>query len=289
MSANVEGMVREGANAAKAGRRDEARSLLQKAVELDQYNEEAWLWLSGVVDSIDDQRTCLENVLSINPDNDKARVGLQYLGINPPAPVENPFSTPSNDPFAPPSLNTSVEWGSMETSSPSAVTPRGKVEPSPGELDDWVSNLNLPLNAQASPLFDEQTAPPSGGTSANPFGDIDFGLDDDELTDDLFSAGGVFDSAAPAPSALSPMEAPPRESRRARRDRDFEPLSDPDRGNYGDTGDDDPFALIPDEIAPTRLPGTVEGASALHYVLVAVLVLVNIGVAVYAMSGILPA
>ncbi len=56
MSANVEAMVREGINAFKAGRKDEARALLLKATELDQYNEQAWLWLSGLMDTPDDQR-----------------------------------------------------------------------------------------------------------------------------------------------------------------------------------------------------------------------------------------
>lgn len=47
MSANVEGLVREGMNAIKAGRKDEGKAMLLRAVELDQYNAEAWLWLSG--------------------------------------------------------------------------------------------------------------------------------------------------------------------------------------------------------------------------------------------------
>ena len=50
MSANVEAMVREGVNAFKSGRKDEARALLLKATELDPYNEQAWLWLSGLMD-----------------------------------------------------------------------------------------------------------------------------------------------------------------------------------------------------------------------------------------------
>ena len=79
MSANVEAMVREGINAVKAGNKEEGRALLRKAVELDPYNEEGWLWLSGVVESPEDQRTCLENVLSINPNNDRARQGVAYL------------------------------------------------------------------------------------------------------------------------------------------------------------------------------------------------------------------
>ena len=50
MSANVDAMVNEGVNAFKAGRKEEARALLLKATELDQYNEQAWLWLSGLME-----------------------------------------------------------------------------------------------------------------------------------------------------------------------------------------------------------------------------------------------
>ena len=75
----LEAMVREGINAYKSGRKDEARALLLKATELDQYNEQAWLWLSGLMDTPADQRTCLENVLAINPDNERAKQGLSYL------------------------------------------------------------------------------------------------------------------------------------------------------------------------------------------------------------------
>src|SRR6185295_16929048 len=79
MPANVDGMVREGISAYRAGRKDEARALLMRAVEIDQYNEQAWLWLSAVVESVDEQRTCLENVITINPNNERAKQGLSVL------------------------------------------------------------------------------------------------------------------------------------------------------------------------------------------------------------------
>ncbi len=57
--ANVEAMVREAIAAVKAGRRDEGRRILSRATELEERNEEAWLWLSACVDSLDEQRICL--------------------------------------------------------------------------------------------------------------------------------------------------------------------------------------------------------------------------------------
>ena len=68
-----------GMASARAGQRAEAYNLLLDVVELDQHNEQAWLWLSAVTDNLEDQRICLENVLTINPDNSVARERLAVL------------------------------------------------------------------------------------------------------------------------------------------------------------------------------------------------------------------
>jgi tetratricopeptide (TPR) repeat protein len=72
-------LLKRGIAAAKAGRREEARQALLRVVELDERNEQAWLWLSGVVESLDDRRACLESVLAVNPKNPYARQGLRHL------------------------------------------------------------------------------------------------------------------------------------------------------------------------------------------------------------------
>ncbi len=69
----------DGAVALTNGDKEQARTLLLRVVEADETIEEAWLWLSGAVDDPDDQRTALENVLAINPQNEFARFGLQVL------------------------------------------------------------------------------------------------------------------------------------------------------------------------------------------------------------------
>jgi hypothetical protein len=104
-------MLNKAIMAAKAGRKAEARQLLEAVLDTDERNERAWLWLSGVVD--DDERSiCLENVLSINPDNQAARRGLAMLRaasapIRPlPAPGPGPAASaapPSSVAAAPPS------------------------------------------------------------------------------------------------------------------------------------------------------------------------------------------
>src|SRR5262245_65154777 len=72
-------LLEQGITAAQAGRREEARALLIQAVEADERNEQAWLWLAGLVDDPNDMRTCLENVLDLNPGNVKVRQGLEWI------------------------------------------------------------------------------------------------------------------------------------------------------------------------------------------------------------------
>lgn len=72
-------MVRQAIEAARAGRRAEARDMLLKVVESDPYNEIAWIWLSGLVDLLEDRIIACENVLAINPSNEKVRAYLSQL------------------------------------------------------------------------------------------------------------------------------------------------------------------------------------------------------------------
>ncbi len=71
--------LQAGISAAKAGNVAEARRLLEQVVAADERNEQAWLWLSGVVSSDEERRICLENVLTLNPQNRLAKRGLAKL------------------------------------------------------------------------------------------------------------------------------------------------------------------------------------------------------------------
>ena len=64
---------------ARAGRKAEARDLLILIVKVDPQNEMAWVWLSGLVDSLEDRIIACENVLTINPANQKVRMYLEEL------------------------------------------------------------------------------------------------------------------------------------------------------------------------------------------------------------------
>src|SRR5678815_5693766 len=80
-------LLEQGISAALTGRREEARALLSQVVEADDRNQKAWLWLSGLVEDPEEIRTCLENVLHLNPANAKAQHGLawveQQYGVRP--------------------------------------------------------------------------------------------------------------------------------------------------------------------------------------------------------------
>jgi tetratricopeptide (TPR) repeat protein len=75
----TDNLLEQGISAALTGRREDARALLAQAVEADERNEQAWLWLSGLVEDPEEIRTCLENVLHLNPNNVKAQQGLAWV------------------------------------------------------------------------------------------------------------------------------------------------------------------------------------------------------------------
>lgn len=77
--AQVEEMLLDGIRAARAGDKETARELLQQVIEADQYNEKAWFWLASVVETDEERRTCLSNVVLINPNNQRAQDLLERL------------------------------------------------------------------------------------------------------------------------------------------------------------------------------------------------------------------
>lgn len=80
MSSSVE-VLQRAVRAARAGQKVEARDLLIELVETEPQNEMAWMWLSGLVDSLEDRIIACENVLTINPANEKVRAYLTDLQL----------------------------------------------------------------------------------------------------------------------------------------------------------------------------------------------------------------
>jgi hypothetical protein len=198
MPANTDAMIRAAADAVKNGKKSDARALLEKVLEVDERNEQAWMWMSGVVDNPEDQKLCLENVLAINPNNQQARQGLKALGgasTPPPAPAPAPSQatyTPAFDMNEADDFFSSMDFGS-ESSKPaekpswdagiatsSASASYSGPETSGEDLDDWISGMGLATKPKAT----EPT--PSTSYDSGGYDDFDdaFLRDDDKYATD---------------------------------------------------------------------------------------------------------
>jgi hypothetical protein len=93
-------LYERGVAAARGGQRRLAAGLLSRAVQLDPRHELGWLWLSGMLDDPEAIAFCLRSVLTVNPHNERARQGLDWLeqrGQIAPAPTPVALHTPHPD------------------------------------------------------------------------------------------------------------------------------------------------------------------------------------------------
>ncbi len=309
MSTNADAMVRAGVDAYKAGKKSEARTMLERAIDLDSYNETAWLWLSAVVDSKEEQQTCLENVLVINPDNSRARQGLKSLGVDPDqflAESEEPVE--EDDPYAVPSSSASVEHSGGQATS--------------DQYDNWVDGLGIGGDGAtgtnvnedvfgSDDLFGDVDFSDDGGafdiddnifaedtysgyedaSSADSIDYIDDSLYGDDFVDDAIFDDDVFDDGDDMFADIGTLE-------------DFTDAVGDVIDDYDDSQfASDPFAppppapakqeksaaptpaqlysMIPNNIEMTRAPGVSESVSSVHRVIIGVLVLINLGALVF--------
>ncbi|MBU0495070.1 MAG: tetratricopeptide repeat protein [Chloroflexi bacterium] len=73
-------MLRQQAlEAAQAGDQERARALLGSWLHEHPRDDEAWLWLAGLLDSPDQSLAYLVRALTINPANERARAGIVWL------------------------------------------------------------------------------------------------------------------------------------------------------------------------------------------------------------------
>ena len=64
-------LLRRAIEAARNGRELTARDLFRDVVRIEPENELAWMWLSGLLDPLEDRLEACERVLSINPGNQR--------------------------------------------------------------------------------------------------------------------------------------------------------------------------------------------------------------------------
>jgi len=63
----------------KADQRREAINILRELIREDNDFEDAWLWMSVAVESLDQSSICLDNVLRVNPGNFNAASALHRI------------------------------------------------------------------------------------------------------------------------------------------------------------------------------------------------------------------
>jgi hypothetical protein len=264
-ASNIDAMVKEAIRLLKSGNKAEARVLLERATEMDGYHEQAWLWLSGVVDTDEEQRICLKNVLFINPSNQHAMQGLAMLDAKLGADVpEEVIVPPEESPFA--------EFG----------LPQGD------SMLDELERIRLESNTQEM-------------SSVLPFTANDF----DNLEDGAFAEPDFDDPFPTTPFQVSSvgLEASPTEKKRLPLEEDLERvLRNPSPVEEGGkrstreqartpqpelTGAAALLRAIPKEIVPTRMPGTDAPTPRIYVLLVVVLLLANIGMGIVTFGKIL--
>jgi len=76
---NLQDLMRQGIEAAREGKKAEAKNFFQQVVDLDDKNEKAWMWLASVVETDEERRVCLSNALFINPNNERAQSAMAKL------------------------------------------------------------------------------------------------------------------------------------------------------------------------------------------------------------------
>ncbi|MBN1562453.1 MAG: PD40 domain-containing protein [Anaerolineae bacterium] len=122
-SDNIQNQIRTAIQAAQSGNKGIARHILEEVVKEAPNSEAAWMWLASVVDTPEERRDCLERVLAINPENERAQQAIAKL---PPPREEEDFDyaarlSPSRSGPASP---TAPETRSIRPERPSVTTAR---------------------------------------------------------------------------------------------------------------------------------------------------------------------
>jgi hypothetical protein len=256
-NANVNSIIKEAVRALKAKNKTEARTLLERATELDPYSEQAWLWLSGVVDAEDDQRTCLQNVLFINPANDSAQKGISMLdGKKAQRESLKPQEVTRDDsPFAGFDLPAGDGWlddmaAMKDTAQSSGASPfTGMFD----EIDDSAFSVNLP--DPFAPTQDDVVVASSGPFSSGPFESPKGNVALEEELNTLFDGNQTRPKTMGRRSKTEAVQSP-----------------EPADGSVAGL-----LRLIPKSVKPTRVPGTDARSPLLLRLLNTLLILGNLG------------
>jgi hypothetical protein len=92
MSAEVS--LEQAIQSLRAGDHETARTILRQLAHTESPSPDVWLWLAAASDDPEQKRTCLEQVLSLNPDDQRAQAALRALEKST-ATVPQPTTTPA--------------------------------------------------------------------------------------------------------------------------------------------------------------------------------------------------
>ncbi len=126
-------LLEKAIQAAREGRRTEARDMLLHLVEAEPRNEAAWIWLTGLVDELEDKIIACENVLTLNPGNERVRAYLNQLLLR----------------------KKSLEAPPIQWREPPAVSPAPVQSPKPPPAPVETTPLNLARQYEAEGQLEE--------------------------------------------------------------------------------------------------------------------------------------
>jgi len=160
-SQQAQELLDRGIEAAKAGRKDDARKLLQGSLRLNQQSDTAWLWLASVANDKRERLLCLQKVLEINPNNEMGIKAIKALGIEPEQLLTPPAKTaapPSEIPPAP------------SAPRPAPAAPKPAPTPQPSTREALVEPIAMPRQSRteapedlAQQIVDDYLAPLDSG------------------------------------------------------------------------------------------------------------------------------
>ena len=200
VDAEVARLLEAGQNAVRFGDNVSARTYLTQVVERDPHNEQAWMWLSGVVTEPEEQQICLENVLVINPYNGKARQGLEFLSARTGIPTQAPpVPNEHTSPLSELTLQSRIQSPFTHTQLPAQeFAPAPAQAPPPIPLPDFSSEFSLPpwMETNTTPTSVPDPLAGAGGGFGSPAG-----MTPDAHSFDMFTQ-------APAPLPMPTPQAP---------------------------------------------------------------------------------
>ena len=142
----------------KAGDKVTGRRMLADIIQADLDNEQAWLWLSGVVDSEAERRKCLKRVLEINPDNRAAKRGLARLEAQQTEAQEQSEAGSDSAQAEPPTtLSSRLDLLQEQQTGPGAAIPLEPVasEPKPPPKPESIDTSPISKSAAAGAVDEE--------------------------------------------------------------------------------------------------------------------------------------